>query len=137
MKLKRLSSIVPTLFIAALIAVVCGGCATPAEKEFAAADVRVISMYVDRVQPAVEAYADATGDEQLRIDTRALAAEMVKNAAARIERLKTDSQAIETARAALDVATAALDAFEATGSRQQGAGSGQQESQPAGDGGAQ
>lgn len=103
----------PLLLIALCLLPLLGGCSTPAEQKFAAADVRVLALYVQRSQPAVEAYADATGDEQLRIDTRLLAAELAQNAAARLDRLRASSEAIEAARTALTVADAVLDAIEA------------------------
>jgi hypothetical protein len=88
---------------------------TPAERDFHAADVRVISLYIQQAQPAVEAYctALATRDEmaaeQLRADTRALAAEMRANAAARLAKLDTAAQIVAAARQALDVAGVVLD----------------------------
>jgi len=100
-----------------LIAVLAAaaGCQTPAEQRFAAADSEAVATYVRMAQPAVEAYCDAQGTsgEQLRADTRALAATLTDNCAARLRRLTIEQRTIDGARAALDATAGILDAVEA------------------------
>lgn len=91
---------------------IASGCTSTVEQDFHAADCKVISLYLAKAQPAVEAYCEATGDEQLRTNSRALAAEMVANISARLDRLKADRQAVDAALAALDAAMVILDEYE-------------------------
>jgi hypothetical protein len=102
----------------AVIAPFMGGCMTKAEQEFTAADVHVISLYIQDSQPANEYYADAleaSGQvqkaNQHRADTRALADEIGKNAAARMDRVSAETQLVESARAAVKVARAMVEAY--------------------------
>jgi len=96
-----------------------GGCMTKTEQDFIAADCRVIGLYVQQAQPAIESYADALEShgkvqqaQQLRADTRALALEVQANAAARMEKLSVESQLADAARASLRVARALLESYD-------------------------
>ena len=107
--------------ICCLLPVACclPACTTAAQRNFAAADVAAIGKYVEKAQPAMEAYCDALAAggkvdlaEQLRLDSRALADCMVKNCQARLDSLRTEDQVIAAARTALNIAKDVLDLFE-------------------------
>ncbi|HUW99829.1 MAG TPA: hypothetical protein VMY35_02525 [Phycisphaerae bacterium] len=110
--------------ICCLLPVACclpAGCTTAAQRNFAAADVAAIGKYVEKAQPAIEAYCDALAAggeansekaEQLRLDSRALAECLIANCQARLDSLRTEDQVVAAARTALDVAKAVLDVFE-------------------------
>jgi len=103
------------LMMILVVMVLFAGCTTPAQQRFAVADVNVMSLYVAKAQPAVEAYcnaAEAQGDEQaavqLRADTRALAMTLAINADARLDALRTENSAVTSARLLLDMTSAVL-----------------------------
>ena len=107
--------------LALAIAALAGGCITPAQQRFTIADVKAQATYIRLAQPAVERYCDALAATdaaraaQLRIDTRALAAELARDADLRIRGLRADEQALQAARTALAATQAVLDALEASG----------------------
>jgi len=116
--MKRRNVFLFAALMVLLISSMIGGCVTKAESDFTAADVRVIGLYVQKAQPAVEAHAaalEAAGKvhqaEQLRADTRALAQEMELNARARLEKLSAESQMVDAAKTTLKAARVILDVY--------------------------
>ena len=113
------------LFVVTVIAIfglgtICGGCTTAAERQFTVADTQVIGLYVQKAQPAVEAYCtalEASGHaqsaQQLRVDTRLMATEMTASANARLAKLDSNQALIDSARAAVAMAIAAIDEYKA------------------------
>jgi hypothetical protein len=96
------------LALAAVLTV--GGCATAAEKQFAGADMEARAEYISQAQPAVEGYCDALAKqglaeqlraEQIRSDTRALAAALTANGQTWLRSLNADQQLVANATQAL------------------------------------
>jgi len=116
---RRMLALLLLTVLLLFLAAAAGGCMTAAEREFVAADCRAIGLYVQAAQPAAESWADAleaSGQTrqaaQLRADTRALAAELRANAAARLDKLDVEPRLVESAKAAVKAASALLDAYE-------------------------
>jgi len=124
--MKRvLASILLLLCLSALSANLVG-CTSPAERAFISADVQVLGVYLQKAQPAIEAYcaavgasssadsAAATNAATLRAETRALAMELAANAKARLQKLSTEDQAKTAAQQALTIAASVIDSLEAS-----------------------
>jgi hypothetical protein len=77
-------------------------------------------MYIERAQPAVDAYCVALADSghadqanQLRADTMALAQQIRADQQTRLDQLRVEAQITAAARRAIDLAAVVLNALEA------------------------